>query len=557
MSSERAGFGLAIFFACLAVVRAGWLNSNQPGFIIQTFTSYESITGNNTGLIVTNGNSYQFAGDNTGYVYVGGVGSQFRGNNDGTVRVDGSGAAVLGSIASLATLTNSGAGSLVLVDLTVGQVAKVTAVGSASLLLGAGTISNGHLLLPAHLEVERDQFLILAHLEPVDALPQVEELIELGLPGDARLAQRLQDLGVEQVAIELAGRDLIPRERVGQGRLADGQEVINRREHNAGPHALQLRGRAVWQVIFLDGKLGGAGLDGRAGELRDEVLHLEHGLHGALAVRRAVADDDGATVILQGARDDFRGGRTEAIDQHRERAIVDHSGVGIAVDLDFTGGILDLHDGTLADEKTGEIDGLGQETPAVVPQVEHEALDARGLELAYQAGDVLRRAGLFRVGLVAVGRAVEPGQGDDAKGNGLAVGAGHLKDCRVRAGGVELHDIPGDRDHLARGGIGRIGGLNRQRDLRALVAADLVHDPAELHADDFHGLRAGLGDGDNLVVRFKLFAEVGGTARDDLLHDAIVVLDAQHRADADELELHLNAKVLKRAGAEIGRVGVV
>ncbi len=142
MSSKRTGFVIVGVFLSLAAAYAGWLNPTQAGFIIQTFTSYESITGNNTGLIVTNGNSYQFAGDNTGYVYVGGVGSQFRGNNDGNARVDGPGAVVLGSIASLATLTNNGAGSLVLADLTPGQSAKVTAVGSASLLLGAGTVSN-------------------------------------------------------------------------------------------------------------------------------------------------------------------------------------------------------------------------------------------------------------------------------------------------------------------------------------------------------------------------------------------------------------------------------
>ena len=91
MGSKRSGLGLAILFASLAAAFAGWLNPNQPGFIIQTFTYYEAITGNNTGLIVTNGNSYQFAGDNTGAVYLGGPGSQFRGKNEGSVYADGEG----------------------------------------------------------------------------------------------------------------------------------------------------------------------------------------------------------------------------------------------------------------------------------------------------------------------------------------------------------------------------------------------------------------------------------------------------------------------------------
>ena len=45
---------------------AGWLNPTQQGFVNQTFTTSEPMSGNNSGTIVTNGNSYQFAGDNTG-----------------------------------------------------------------------------------------------------------------------------------------------------------------------------------------------------------------------------------------------------------------------------------------------------------------------------------------------------------------------------------------------------------------------------------------------------------------------------------------------------------
>jgi hypothetical protein len=71
-----------------AVCLAGWLNPSQPGFVIQTFTSYDPISGNNSGTIATNGNSYQFAGDNTGVVYIGGPGAQFRGKNDGTLRIE-------------------------------------------------------------------------------------------------------------------------------------------------------------------------------------------------------------------------------------------------------------------------------------------------------------------------------------------------------------------------------------------------------------------------------------------------------------------------------------
>ena len=60
-----------VFVSWLLLVvgcQAGWLKPSQPGFVIQTFTTYEPITGNNSGAITTNGNSYQFAGDNTGKI---------------------------------------------------------------------------------------------------------------------------------------------------------------------------------------------------------------------------------------------------------------------------------------------------------------------------------------------------------------------------------------------------------------------------------------------------------------------------------------------------------
>jgi len=135
--------GLGLATSC----RAGWLNPTQQGFVIQTFTSYQPISGNNSGVIVTNGNSYQFAGDNTGYIYIGGPGSQFRGVNDGSLAVNGAGSFVLGSFGSLAMVTNLGKGSLLLGNLSVGQKAVITDVGNASILLGAGVVSNSQAIV--------------------------------------------------------------------------------------------------------------------------------------------------------------------------------------------------------------------------------------------------------------------------------------------------------------------------------------------------------------------------------------------------------------------------
>jgi hypothetical protein len=133
---------LCLLVAFVSGCLAGWLNPTQQGFVIQTFTTYEPMSGNNSGTIITNGNSYQFAGDNTGWMWIGGPGSQFRGKNDGQIVLNGDGAFVLGSFGSLASVTNQGKGSLLLGNLSGGQKAMITDVGNAAILLGAGTVSN-------------------------------------------------------------------------------------------------------------------------------------------------------------------------------------------------------------------------------------------------------------------------------------------------------------------------------------------------------------------------------------------------------------------------------
>jgi hypothetical protein len=45
------------------------------------------------------------------------------------------------------------------------------------------------------------------------------------------------------------------------------------------------------------------------------LFHFDDRLHGAFAVGGVVADDDGSSVVLQGAGDDLRGGGTEAVDE--------------------------------------------------------------------------------------------------------------------------------------------------------------------------------------------------------------------------------------------------
>jgi hypothetical protein len=141
-TKTMAGFVLVMVLGLASGCQAGWLNPTQPGFVLQTYTTYQPISGNNSGTITTNGNSFQFAGDNTAMCYIGGAGAQFRGRNEGNVYVDSDGGVVMGAFGPLAVVTNQGKGSVLLGNLSGGQRAVITDVAHGSLLLGAGTASN-------------------------------------------------------------------------------------------------------------------------------------------------------------------------------------------------------------------------------------------------------------------------------------------------------------------------------------------------------------------------------------------------------------------------------
>ena len=133
----------------------------------------------------------------------------------------------------------------------------------------------------------------------------------------------------------------------------------------------------------------------------------------------------------------------------------------------------------------------------------------------------------------------------------------HVKDGRMGAGGVEVHQVARQHDLLSHGRIRRGGGLDDEADLGALFTADQVDDLAQLHADDLDGFIAVLRDRDDLVVRLEPRIEIGRTAGDDFLHHAVVLLEPKQGADADELQAHLDAKVLVGVGGEVRRVRVV
>ena len=66
-----------------------------------------------------------------------------------------------------------------------------------------------------------------------------------------------------------------------------------------------------------------------------------------------------------------------------------------------------------------------------------------------------------------------------------------------------------------------------------------------------------LGDGDDFVFRLESLVEVGGTAGDDLLDHALVVLDAEQRADAYQRQAHLDTEVLEGFRGEVAGMRIV
>ena len=70
-------------------------------------------------------------------------------------------------------------------------------------------------------------------------------------------------------------------------------------QDDVGHDACELGGGAVGEVELLDGELGGTGGGSRADEGLDETFHLDYRLHGAFSMGMAVADDDGAAIVLQ------------------------------------------------------------------------------------------------------------------------------------------------------------------------------------------------------------------------------------------------------------------
>ena len=213
-------------------------------------------------------------------------------------------------------------------------------------------------------------------------------------------------------------------------------------------------------------------------------------------MRRHVADDDGAAVIMHRPGEDFGSRCREFGSQHYQRAVPSDFFIFVAIVFGAALAVADLEDGAFGDEQSGNIDGLGEQAAAVFTEVHDKGLHAHLLKFADQLLDVLGRTGAGAVGILTV----ESGKVDDAECDG----GGAIGDVET-TGGSHLPDqldlIAFEHDRLAAAG----GHIDKQSDDGSLGTADAGDRLVQAHADDVvHLAFFALANGDDLVAGFNL-----------------------------------------------------
>ncbi len=99
------------------------------------------------------------------------------------------------------------------------------------------------------------------------------------------------------------------------------------------------------------------------GFLRPSVQRNEV-LHGALA-ERSLTQDHATVIVLNRAREDLRSRGAEAIHQHRQWAVIRRSRLRIIEHFEATGRVLELHDGSVIDEQSGQRGGFRKVTATI------------------------------------------------------------------------------------------------------------------------------------------------------------------------------------------------
>ena len=192
-------------------------------------------------------------------------------------------------------------------------------------------------------------------------------------------------------ASEVRRIDLAVLQRVIETGFAEVFVVRSARKDDIRGNPAVLRALTIHAVELLHGQLEIAIRPGPDG-LPFEVQNL---LNGSLAVRGRITHDDSSPVILDSTSEDLRGTRAETADEDDERTGVgNRSLVVVRVAENFIIKVADLNDRPFGDEEAGQIDGLGQKSPAVDAEIHDDSLDSLDLKVLED----------FRTSFVAVRR---------------------------------------------------------------------------------------------------------------------------------------------------------
>ena len=131
-------------------------------------------------------------------------------------------------------------------------------------------------------------------------------------------------------------------------------------------------------VGLLDASAGRCVITGDGNAEAAAVIEIERLLHEALPERTA-ADYPASVVILDGSGEDFAGRCGVLVDQHVERYLLQFSSAGSSIILTLAVAPFQInYQCILGQEHVGQVEGLVEETAAVVAQVEYQTLHPLG-----------------------------------------------------------------------------------------------------------------------------------------------------------------------------------
>src|SRR5690554_261739 len=171
-----------------------------------------------------------------------------------------------------------------------------------------------------------------------------------------------------------------------------------------------------------------------------------------------------STVILDGGGKDFRSRGTHAGNQQHQRAVVNHGGVFVVLNLHVFIGVANLNCRALIDEQADQVVGFVQGAATVVAPVHHHAIDTVFLQFADQPANV--PGGAFVIGITCLHGleiGIEGGNGDHANAIVLAL---TFQFDHFLAGALffQLDFVPADTDRPGNAFVRGVGRNHFQGD---------------------------------------------------------------------------------------------